>query len=94
MLDIKKLTQEVLDNKIKNRFPTGDLNHEFDLLGKEVTEVGEVLDNPTKLIKELADVVIFAMSMARIVGQDLEQAIVDKVEFNKNRTYKAGTYRE
>jgi hypothetical protein len=29
MLDIKKLTQEVLDNKIKNRFPTDDLGHEF-----------------------------------------------------------------
>jgi hypothetical protein len=33
------------------------------------------------------------MSIARIVGVDLEQEIVDKVEFNKNRTYKKGTYR-
>lgn len=93
MLDIKRLTQEVLENKIKNHFPTDDLAHEFDLFKKEVVEAEEVLGDPPKLVNELADIVIFAMSIARITGQDLEQAIVDKVEYNKNRTYKAGTFR-
>lgn len=93
MLDIKKLTQEVLENKIKNKFPTDDLNHEFNLLEKEVIEAKEVLDNPDEFVKELADIVIFAMSLARITGTDLEKAITTKVEFNKNRTYKEGTYR-
>lgn len=93
MLDIAKLTQDVLDNKVKNNFPTDDLSHEFDLLEKEVVEAKDELNNPEKLVKELADIVIFTMSIARITGQNLEQAIVDKVEYNKNRTYKAGTFR-
>jgi len=94
MLDIKNLTQEVLENKIKNHFPTNNLGHEFDLLKKEVIEAEEVLNDPEKMITELADIVIFTMSIARIIGKDLEQAIVNKVEYNKNRTYKKGTYRE
>ena len=93
MLDIKKLTQEVLENKINNHFPTDDLGHEFELLVKEVVEAEEVLNDPSKLGKELADIVIFAMSIARIVKVDLEQEIVDKVEYIKTRTYKAGTFR-
>ena len=93
MLDIKNLTQVVLENKIKNNFPTNDLHHDFFLLMKEVIEAKQVLDDHDKLRKELADIVIFTMSVARIAGIDLEKEIVDKVEYNKNRSYKPGTFR-
>lgn len=93
MIDIKKLTREVLQNKINNKFPTNDLYHEFDLLKKEVKEAEDELENPEKLKKELADIVIFAMSIARIIEADLEVEIVEKIEYNKNRSYKPGTFR-
>lgn len=91
MLDIKKLTQEILENKLKRNFPINDLNHEFGLMKDEVKEAEEVLDNKTELAKELADIVIYAISIARIINIDLEKSIIDKVEYNKNRTHKKGT---
>lgn len=93
MLDIEKCAQLVLDNKIANRFPTDDVDHEFDLLKKEVAEAEEVLNDPDKLPSELADIVIFVISIARMKGIDLEKSIVDKIEYNKNRSYKKGTFR-
>lgn len=69
------------------------MNHEFKLLKKEVIEAEGVINNPKEFGKELADIVIFAMSAARMSGIDLEKEIVDKIEFNKNRTYKEGTFR-
>jgi len=91
MLDIKKISQEVLENKIKRNFPTNDIIHEFSLLKDEVKEAEEVLTNPEKLKSELADLGIYLISLARISGIDIEKAIEEKIEYNKNRTHKKGT---
>lgn len=91
MLDIKKLTQQILENKIKNNFPTNEIFHEFELMKKEVIEAQEVLENKYELAKELADITIFIMSIARIAEIDLEKSIKAKIKFNKTRTYKKGT---
>ena len=93
MVNIKELSLEILENKINNKFPINDLLHEFSLLKKEVIEAEEVLNDKEKLPAELADIVIFVISIARIQGIDLEKAIINKVEYNKNRSYKAGTFR-
>lgn len=93
MLDIEKCNADILANKVKNSFPTDDAVHEFDLLKKEVIEAEEVIDDPEKLPAELADIAIFVMSLARMKGIDLEKEILQKIEYNKNRSYKAGTYR-
>jgi NTP pyrophosphatase (non-canonical NTP hydrolase) len=38
----------------------------------------------------MADVVIRIMDMAGYYGIDLEQAIIDKIKYNKTRPYKHG----
>jgi len=93
MLNIKELEKEILDNKIANNFPTNDLIHEFKLLKEEVIEAEEVLNNPSQLGKELADIVIFVISVSKIQKIDLEREILSKIKYNKKRTYKKGTFR-
>ena len=45
------------------------------------------LDNPKALAEELADVALYLLQIASIAGIDLEQAILDKLERNYNRTW-------
>ena len=47
----------------------------------------ERLDNPKGLAAELADVALYLLQIASIAGIDLEQAIVDKLEQNYQRTW-------
>lgn len=45
---------------------------------------------PEGIPSELADVIICCMDMADYYGIDLESAIIEKMEFNKTRSYKHG----
>ena len=47
-------------------------------------------DKPEGVPAELADVVIRCFDMADYYGIDLEEAILEKHEFNKTRPYKHG----
>lgn len=92
MLNITELSKDILQNKINRNFPTDDLNHEFKLFKDEVKEAEESIKDSAKFGKELADLVIYAISMARITGVDLEKEVNEKVEYNKTRTHKKGTF--
>ena len=91
MIDLKLISQQILENKLRRNFPTNDLGHEIILLKKEVEEVEESVDDLENLKQELADVIIFSISIARIIGADIEKEIQDKIEYNKIRTHKPGT---
>lgn len=43
----------------------------------------------TDLAGELADVALYLLQLASITGIDLEQAILDKLSYNKNREWPA-----
>lgn len=59
--------------------------------GKEPTETYYREDGkPEGIPSELADVVIRCLDMADYFGIDLEEAIREKVKFNKTRPYKHG----
>jgi NTP pyrophosphatase (non-canonical NTP hydrolase) len=45
------------------------------------------LENPKALAEELADVCLYLLQIASIAGIDLEQAILDKLENNYQRTW-------
>jgi NTP pyrophosphatase (non-canonical NTP hydrolase) len=51
----------------------------------------ERLDNPKALAEELADVCLYLLQIASIAGIDLEQAILDKLERNYQRTWDSET---
>lgn len=45
------------------------------------------LDNPAALAEELADVALYLLQIASLAGIDLEQAILDKLEYNYKRNW-------
>ncbi len=45
------------------------------------------LANPDGLSEELADVALYLLQIASIAGIDLEQAILDKLEYNYRRNW-------
>jgi NTP pyrophosphatase (non-canonical NTP hydrolase) len=51
---------------------------------------GDVNDRAA-LAGELADVMLYLLQLAKITGIDLEQAVLDKLKANYNRTWKEST---
>lgn len=88
-MDLKKLQKEIYQNKVDKRFNITDVNKEFCLLYGEVAEAYEAYRKKKEdLGEELADVAIYLLGLAEILGKDLETEILNKVEKNRNRVYK------
>lgn len=93
MIDLKALAERIYQNKVKNNFPTTNLDHDLELMAKEYEELVDARGDKKAFAKELADIVIFAIGIARMEEIDLEQEIESKVTYNETRTYKKGTFR-
>ena len=48
---------------------------------------GETIADRPELAAELADVMLYLLQLATISGIDLEQAVLDKLKVNYNRTW-------
>ncbi len=88
MIELKKLQQEILANKIAKGFNTTDIPLEFSLTHEELSEAFHAYRKKLPdLGEELADVMIYLLGMAEILGIDLEKEILQKAEKNKKREY-------
>jgi NTP pyrophosphatase (non-canonical NTP hydrolase) len=89
MIDLKELQKEVMRNKLEKGFNTTDVALEFCRAHEELSEAFRKhnLAQPG-VAEEFADVAIFLLGMAEILGFDLEQEIVKKIETNKKRKYR------
>jgi len=88
-MNLKEIQKEVLQNKINKGFNTTDINKEFCLLYGEVSEAYDAYrKNKDDLGEELADIAIYLLGISEILGKDLEEEIINKIEINKNRKYK------
>ena len=88
MVDLKKLQKEAMQNKVKQGFNTTDIALEFCRAHEELSEAFSKYNKGKKGVsEELADVAIFLLGMAEILGFDLEEEIVAKMEKNKKRKY-------
>lgn len=89
MVDLKELQKKVYQNKINHGFNVTDLNYEFCLAYGEMGEAYMAwLKKKEDLGEELADVAIYLMGISEILGIDLEQEIVHKIDKNSKRVYK------
>ena len=89
MIDLKQKQKEVYENKVNHGFNVTDLNMEFCLAYGELGEAYMAwLKQKEDLGEELADVAIYLLGIAEILGIDLEKEIVNKMEKNKKRVYK------
>lgn len=89
MIDLKKLQKDVYQNKLNKGFNVTDLNVEFCLLYGEVGEaVQAYYKKLPDLGEELADISIYLLGISEILGIDLEDEILKKMDKNKKRVYK------
>ena len=88
-MDLKKLQQEIYQNKVNHGFNITDVNKEFCFLYGEVGEAYDAyLKKKDDLGSELADIAIYLLGLSEILGIDLESEIINKMEINKKRVYK------
>ena len=89
MVELKKLQEDVLQNKINHGFNITDIPMEFCYLYGEAGEAYQAwLKKKDDLGEELADVAIYLLGLSEILGYDLEKEILNKMDKNAKRVYK------
>ncbi|MFA6257213.1 MAG: hypothetical protein WCT29_02430 [Candidatus Paceibacterota bacterium] len=89
MIDLKALQKEVMRNKLEKGFNTTDVALEFCRAHEELSEAFSKFNKGEDgVAEEFADVAIFLLGMAEILGFDLEKELLRKIEINKNRKYR------
>ncbi|MDF2672318.1 MAG: hypothetical protein K0R09_583 [Clostridiales bacterium] len=89
MENLSNIQKEIFDNKVKKGFNTTNVEFEFCLTYEELAEAFEAYRKKSATVgEELADVAIFLYGIAEILGFDLNNEILKKVDKNKNRVYK------
>lgn len=88
-MDIRSAQRAAWANKVAKGFNTTDVPLEFCLLSGEVAEAFDAWrTGRADLAGELADVAIYVLSLAEMVGTDLEQAVAAKMAVNEARVYR------
>lgn len=87
-MNTKEIQKSILENKIAKGFNVTDIPLEFAYLYSEVGEAFEAWrKKKDDLGEELADVAIYLLGLAEILGINLEQEIIHKMEKNIKRVY-------
>lgn len=88
MIDLKESQKRVYQNKLNQGFNVTDVYKELCYIQGELTEVFEAYNNKKEdLGEELADVVIYMLGLAEILGIDLESELLHKMDKNEKRKY-------
>ncbi len=89
MIEMKKLQQQVFENKVAHGFNTTSVDEEVCHIMSELAEAWEAYRKKTKedFAEELADIAIYLLGLAEMTGIDLEKEILAKMEINSARKY-------
>jgi NTP pyrophosphatase (non-canonical NTP hydrolase) len=88
MCELKDIQKKIYENKVKKGFNVTNVELEFCLLQGEMAEAFEAYNKKLPSVgEELADVAIYLYGIAEILGIDLKQEILKKVEKNERRIY-------
>ena len=89
IMNLKTIQKRIIQNKIKKGFNTTDIEKEFGSLQIELDEALDAYRNKSieDVAEELADVSIFTLGIAQLLGIDMEKAIESKLEKNERRAY-------
>ena len=88
MVDLMELQKAVYQNKLDKNFNVTDVSKEFCYTFGELSEAFEAYSKKkADLGEELADVALYLLGLAEILGVNLEAEILRKLEINKARRY-------
>lgn len=88
-MKLRSVQRTIWANKRAKGFNTTDVPLELCLLQGEVTELFQAWRRKLDTVnEELADVAIYVLSLAEMLGVDLEQEIAKKVAVNQRRQYR------
>jgi hypothetical protein len=88
-VDIRLAQKHAWQNKLAKGFNTTDVPLEFCLLNSEIAEAFDAWRRGrSDVAEELADIAIFLLGLAEMVGADLQDAVEAKLAVNEARVYK------
>lgn len=88
-MDLRTIQKEVYQNKLNKGFNVTNIDQEFCYLYGEVAEACDAWrKKKDDLGEELADVAIYLLGLAEILGVDLATEIENKMAINRDREYK------
>ena len=88
MIDLIQLQKRVYQNKVAKGFNVTDICKEFCFTYGELSEAFEAyLKKKDNLGEELADEALYLLGIAEILGIDLENEILRKMDKNEKRQY-------
>ena len=93
MVDLNELQKKIYKNKVDKHFNLTNLHQEFCLLYGEVAEAYDAWSKKMStedISLELADVAIYTLGLAEMLGISLEDAILKKIAINDKRIYVNG----
>ena len=87
-MDMKEMQKKIYENKVNKGFNVTDIPMEFCYIYGEVAEAYEAWRKHEDTVgEELADVAIYLLGLAEILGVDLQHEIERKMSINEHRTY-------
>ena len=87
-MDLKQTQERIIANKVSKGFNTTNVEKEFCLLYGEVGEAYEAFrKKKDDLGGELADVAIYLLGIAEILGFNMEDEVSKKLKINEDRVY-------
>jgi len=88
-VDIRSAQKLAWENKLAKGFNTTDVPLEFCLLSGELAEAFDAWRKRREdVAEELADTAIFLLSLAEMIGADLQEAVEAKLAKNEARVYR------
>ena len=88
MIDLLQIQKRIYENKVSKGFNVSDIYKEFCYTYGELNEACEAyMKKKDDLGEELADVAIYLLGLSEILGIDLGNEIMRKMEKNEKRLY-------
>lgn len=88
MIDLQQFQEDVWKNKLEKKFNTTNVYLELCLIQNELSEAFHAYRKKSPSVgEELADVVIYCLGLAEMLGVNLEEELTKKHEKNKKREY-------
>ncbi|MBR1797551.1 MAG: hypothetical protein IJ757_06050 [Clostridiales bacterium] len=89
-MDIPAIQKRIIQNKLNHGFNMDDIGREFLYLYGEVGEAYDAYSRglpAEELGLELADVAIYLLGIAELLGFDMNNEILKKIKINEGRVY-------